>query len=213
MAYSTLSLLFLFSMNLSGNSLKFPKESDPDIKKFVPAGYVLTKEATGDLNQDGLEDKVLVLEKSPNESRVLVILFKDITGKFSYFTHSEKLILPMSEGDAFGDPCSSVTVEKGLLVINHNAGKLQRWGMRYSFQFQSGHFYLTSRMTVSLSLNSSREARKNEYFPQSGVNIETMTDASGKEKKIRLKMKKRPHLLLSEFKGYFQKHYLVYQGT
>ncbi|HNF27722.1 MAG TPA: hypothetical protein PKV80_24855, partial [Leptospiraceae bacterium] len=59
-----------------------------------------------------------------------------------------------------------------------------------------------SRMTVSLSLNSSREARKNEYFPQSGVNIETMTDASGKEKKIRLKMKKRPHLLLSEFKGY-----------
>ncbi len=168
----------------------------------MPAGYVLTKEANGDLNQDGLEDKVLVLEKSPNENRVLVILFKDITGKFYYFTHSEKLILPMSEGDAFGDPCSSVTVEKGMLVINHNAGKLQRWGMKYSFQFQSGHFYLTSRMTISLSLNSSREAKKNEYYPQSGINIETMTDSSGKEKKIRLKMKKRPHLLLSEFKGY-----------
>jgi hypothetical protein len=107
--------------------------SGKNAEAFVPQGWEINSQATGDLNKDKLPDLVLALalsaaEKSDsyNDSwdlpRLLVILFKRKAGGYSRAAVSAKAIMCRGCGGVMGDPFDELSVTRGTVVIRHYGG-------------------------------------------------------------------------------------------
>lgn len=136
-----LSFFIIYSCNKS--KADAPKGSSPVMKKdsaqsslqrnqelsktgkqvsdFVSNGHEIQYETEGDLNQDGLTDKVLVLRKKDDSltQRTMIVLLKNPDKTYRLFKTSEK-ILPAEyneSGYKMHDP-EDISIEKGTLYIN-----------------------------------------------------------------------------------------------
>ncbi len=87
-------------------SIQLALDSYPQYKlpgKFVPSGYLVMAKASGDINQDGLSDMVLVLRNkfekfNGDTTRPLLILFGDGRGKYRFFARNDSVVLCFSCG-------------------------------------------------------------------------------------------------------------------
>ncbi len=102
-------------------------------------------EIKGDLNKDGLDDKVIVTqdtinEKSPYKIR---IFFAEPDGKFKLIVSSTKLIEAQypdgKNGYKTGTIFSDITIKNGVLIVNT---ELIRGYYEHKFRFQNGNFEL-----------------------------------------------------------------------
>ena len=133
-------------------------------QQFIPKNWKILETVKGDLNRDGLEDIVLVIEENnpknilSNDSlgspelninpRSLLVLFKTTQG---YQLISKNQQLP-SENDAdspcFADPLEDggVTISKGILKINLHywlsCGSWYVTNNTFSFRYQNRAFKL-----------------------------------------------------------------------
>ena len=105
---------------------------------FVPSGYKIMKQETGDLNKDGIPDAVLVLIDKKEEKekidaedvpRLLVITFGVQGGGYALSAVSEDAILCKTCGGVFGDPFADLKIVRGTIVIDHYGGSSDRWGL------------------------------------------------------------------------------------
>lgn len=124
------------------------------LKSFIPKGWKMILETTGDLNKDGFADKAMVIENTnpkniiANEGlgmsklntnpRILLVLFK--TNANSYRLGVKNFGFIPSENDAestcLADPLiqeGGITIEKGLLKIS------------YQYWFSCGSWYVTNK--------------------------------------------------------------------
>lgn len=107
---------------------------------------------TGDLNKDGLDDKVVVLQDTMNKKAPykLQIYFNQGSGKYKLISSSTKAIAPeFPEGKAGfddGHQFLGVTIEKGVLSINN---ELLRGHYEHKFRYQNGRFELIGFSHVS----------------------------------------------------------------
>ncbi|HLA94980.1 MAG TPA: hypothetical protein VK612_04610 [Pyrinomonadaceae bacterium] len=100
---------------------------------------------TADLNGDGTEDFLLVLEKSKShptdddtdDSRSLLIIVSDRQGKLKLAARNEKVVYCRSCGGAFGDPLDGVEANLKSFVVYNYGGSWQRWGEYYQFNYSS----------------------------------------------------------------------------
>ena len=136
-----LSLFILFVINANAQS---------DTNKYQYK--VKTQEAIGDLNKDGIDDKVVVsqdtlFDEQPYE---LQIYFKDSLGKLKLVNSTTKLIHPTfkvgSGKTQNGVLFSSVTIVKGILIVSV---ELLRGHYEHKFRYQNGNFELIGFSTVS----------------------------------------------------------------
>ena len=128
--YVTLTLLFVATSVFSESSASFDA--------WVPAGWKLILTATGDLNRDGIEDAVLVLEQTnpsnlkPNEGlgvsvlnvnpRRLLILLKTPNGYRKVLSRDD--LLPSENNEV--SPClddpllgeGGISVSSGRLIVD-----------------------------------------------------------------------------------------------
>ncbi|MGI9582796.1 hypothetical protein ACR1PO_16495 [Chryseobacterium sp. RRHN12] len=91
------------------------------IRDFVSNQYEIQYEAEGDLNQDGLPDKALVLRKKDDSlaQRTMIVLLKNPDKTYRLFKTSET-VLPAEYNDSgykMYDP-EDISIEKGALHIN-----------------------------------------------------------------------------------------------
>jgi len=143
---SILFLLFIGNFNLLGQIQK--------IEDFIPTGYVLFEQITGDLNKDNQEDCILLVKRVNNDSIVLnrfnelvnrnrrgvIILLKKQSG---YQLVTENLTCFSSEnedGGVYIPPELVISVQRGNLLIHYAHGKYGFW--RYSFRYQDADFKL-----------------------------------------------------------------------
>lgn len=126
--------------------------------KQAKDGYVTLFEVSGDLNNDGLNDLVQVLESTgenePREpcsteddysdapARRLVISLADASGKMNATLDEPRLLLRKDEGGVFGDPLEEVSIENGTLLIHTYGGSRWRWGHKLRFRLDSEHWNL-----------------------------------------------------------------------
>lgn len=126
---------------------------------FIPEGYILYKEEgqeilIGDLNKDGLEDRVLIIKKTGKDGydknqfdkivdknrRGIIILFN----KGNYFELALKNYDCFSseneDGGVYFPPELWVEIKKGNLHINYAHGRYGGWG--YTFRHQNRDFEL-----------------------------------------------------------------------
>src|SRR5687768_6624673 len=130
---------------------------------FVPAGWAVESQASGDLNGDGIADLALVLHEQDQENvvahdglgespldtnpRILAVAFGRRSGGFVLELENHTLI-PRREVPTLEDPLSEggIAIEGGTLRVTMgffaSAGSWGTWKTTYTFRHQNGRFEL-----------------------------------------------------------------------
>src|SRR5215831_8996990 len=125
---------------LAAQELKIPAEINP----FIEAGTKAIALEKADLNGDGKEDFILVLEKQspakntddfPINQRPLLILLRGADGKLTRAKRNEKIVMCSQCGGVFGDPFEGVIAGPGTFSVEHYGGSSWRWKYSYKFNY------------------------------------------------------------------------------
>lgn len=105
-----------------------------NVQPFVEKNTTALAVEQGDLNGDGREDAVIVLEPQDEEApRPLLILVSDANGKLKLAKRSANAAFCRTCGGMMGDPFAGVRVEKNRFTIQHYGGSSWRWSAEFTF--------------------------------------------------------------------------------
>jgi len=153
------SIIFAIFFLIAGFSFSQAKDygipkTGKDIYSFIPNGYDTLMIAEGDLNKDKVPDVVMVLRHNDEKeddlekidtdsipSRILLVLFRK-GNVYKLSDVSAAAILCKHCGGIMGDPFLSVSIENGLLLVDHYGGSAWRWSYKHKFRFQNNAFFL-----------------------------------------------------------------------
>ena len=163
--------------------------SGSTIKSFVPKGWKIILENTGDLNKDGLADRAIVIENTDAKNlvtndglgqktlnlnpRVLLVLFR--TKANSYWLAVNNFGFIPSENDeeatCLADPLmqeGGIRIEEGLLKISYqywlSCGSWYVTNKDYTFRFQNQKFELIGYDDFSLHRSSGEQSSTSINF-------------------------------------------------
>lgn len=111
----------------------------------VPAGYTLLAEASGDLNRDGQNELVLVLDTGEDGdlgSLRELRIYQRQQQQWRLWHTSRGAVLPSQHGGMMGDPFVGVDVKQHALVIEHFGGSRQKWSYVHRYRFQQHDWHL-----------------------------------------------------------------------
>ena len=126
------------------------------VKDFVPAGWKIEEQLSGDLNGDGSPDYVLKLiedkpAKNPDDvandrARALVVLLQN-GDKLSRAAVADKLLQCTGCGGAFYgvvEAPANVKIEKAVIVVDQDHGSRELTNMTFRFRYDAstGQFIL-----------------------------------------------------------------------
>jgi hypothetical protein len=120
--------------------LKVPAEVVP----FVESGTKAISLEKADLNGDGTEDFVLVLEKEkpakdaddfPVGQRPLLILLRGADGKLTAAKRNDRIVMCSQCGGVFGEPFEGVIAKRNSFSVEHYGGSAERWKFSYKFNY------------------------------------------------------------------------------
>lgn len=118
----------------------------------IPKGYTLLKEASGDLNKDGKDEKVLVLNtgksKDLGDERIIHV-YHNKNGKWKLWHSAKGAVLASEQGGVFGDPFQSVDIERGAIVIKHFGGSRSKWDYTHRFKYQNKKWELIGATIIN----------------------------------------------------------------
>jgi len=191
-----------FSFSLNAQSLpSFGKT----FESLVPKTHIVMDKVEGDLNQDGKPDLVLVLKdkyEGKNQDappRILAVYFLDSNGGFKLISHTSNFILKSDEGGVMGEPFSSISVQRGSIVIQHSGGSREKWSYTHRFRYQDGGFFLIGK-TDSMYDSLTGESTVNDSNLSTGKKEIILVDGKGKSKKKTENPGKKPLLKLEDCK-------------
>lgn len=120
------------------------------IEKFVPSGWTVEKQISGDLNNDGVPDVALELieklpanldkDNPPSRERALVILFKNRDGSFERRASAKNLLQCTGCGGAFYglmEAPADVEIAKGILIIGQESGSREVSETTFRFRYDA----------------------------------------------------------------------------
>jgi hypothetical protein len=127
---------------------KIPAEGK-NVGDFVPPGWKLEEQVTGDLNGDSVPDYALKLveDKPPKNSddipnerqRALVIVFKEKDGHLNRGAVADRLLQCTSCGGAFYaavEAPANVKIEKGVIIVEQDHGSREVTDTTYRFRYE-----------------------------------------------------------------------------
>lgn len=191
---SSLAFLCLLAGNAAGQSTPGAARSPSEL---VPAGFVIIEDIRGDLNKDGLEDRILLI-KATDRSKVIKDEYRGrldrnrrgmivaIQGDSEYRAVASNPTCFSSEnedGGVYFAPELSVTVTNGILNIHYAHGRYGYW--EYKFRVQNADVELigyedsenqgpTVLRETSINLSTKRMLVRENMDPQA--------EPDGKEK-------------------------------
>lgn len=132
---------------LAGNGSSFETLTGSDLPTeaaaFIPAGMRPIIYERADLNGDGREDALLVLEAREARDvdgleqhvRPLLVLTRALDGTLRQHARNDRLALCPECGGIMGDPLQDVTVERKAFSVSHYGGSGWRWSNLYRFAY------------------------------------------------------------------------------
>jgi hypothetical protein len=129
-------------------------EQGKEPSNFLPKGYVIFERVTGDLNEDGTEDCILII-KGTDTSKIVTDeyrgkLDRNRRGIIVLFNRKDHYELAVRNYDCFSSenedggvyfpPELFIQIVKGNLSIHYGHGRYGYW--KYTFRFQNSDFEL-----------------------------------------------------------------------
>jgi hypothetical protein len=170
------------------------------VSDFVPRGWKLEgteAETTGDLNRDGVPDKVLrLVEDMPVERpdgvyntryRALVVLLGQAGGGFKRAAVGTRLLGCSLCAGALGDPEGSnisVEIKNGVLNVNQQSGSREATDLTHRFRYDaaSGRFALIGKDVSTYDrLEGGTESVSTNYVTGLRVSEKTRRTKSGSD--------------------------------
>ena len=101
-------------------------------------------EATGDLNLDKYEDKIMALfrvgeegDEMSQEDRVILLLLGQPDGTFALGARNDKLLWHTNSGGAMGRPLWKIGIENGSFSIQQQRGSRELYTQTETFKYSS----------------------------------------------------------------------------
>ena len=138
--------------------------------------FEIIAEKIGDLDKDGIDEKVIVYEtnESTEYGNVREIrILKKVGGKWKDWKKSKSAILKSEEGGIMGDPFEGIEIKSGILNINFFGGSSWKWSYTDKYRFQNNNFELIGYTEVSF--------RNCEIWETNDFNLSTGKIVSKKE--------------------------------
>lgn len=111
----------------------------------LPKGYTILADTTGDLNKDGLAERVVVYD-TPRQTDFgherEIAIYQQKNGNWLLWHTSVGAVLPSQHGGTMGDPFESINIENGAIVVYQSGGARYRWMYIHRYRFQQGDWYL-----------------------------------------------------------------------
>ncbi|WP_421216168.1 hypothetical protein [Aeromonas enteropelogenes] len=102
-------------------------------------------EAIGDLDKDGIDEKVIVLDTGLDGeigTQRTLLIYKKKQDKWALWHSSQGPILDSAHGGMMGDPFISVDIQRGAIVIDHFGGSRHKWSYTHRYRFNNKAWYL-----------------------------------------------------------------------
>jgi hypothetical protein len=124
--------------------------------------YKVLKEASGDLNKDGIAEKVVVVNNGQmgdmgEERDILIFMLED--KEWNLWDRSSGAVMPSEHGGMFGDPFRSIKVENETIVIKHSGGSRTQWEYLHRFRYQNDNCEL-----IGVTIINEEPCRVRETF-------------------------------------------------
>ncbi len=175
---------------------------------FVPRGWLLEKEFSGDLNRDGIADRVLLIRQNdpknvikhdalgenPFDSnpRILAVVFGRSSGAGYALALENHTLIPRREIPAASDPLEDpggIAIERGALRIklHHfmSAGGWSAWTVAYTFRHQNQRFELIGLDRSEMMRNSGEEREISINYSTGRMSITTTSMEDDTKKRVR----------------------------
>ena len=148
-------LIFIISLLIGTNAFaKVQANIAKSASEFVPNGFVIFEEINGDLNKDGLADKILIIKgtdkdklvddkyrgKLDRNRRGLIIAFKKKDHYEQVLVNLDCFSSENEDGGVYFPPELSISIKRGNLFISYAHGRYGYW--IYNFRYQNSDFEL-----------------------------------------------------------------------
>lgn len=160
---ATVCIYFLCSLQLQAQT------PNRKLNQFIPQGYVLLDSKSGDLNQDGYVDYVIICN-SPNEmedesKRALIILHGQANGSLKMIDRNDNIVMCAQCGGVTGDPFTGITIKKNFFSIEHEGGSSDQWTRIITFKYNldEGRYYINRDAGEVWNTNSKKKKKLESY--------------------------------------------------
>jgi hypothetical protein len=114
----------------------------PDVQRLIPVGFSLVDYKPADLNADGREDALIVVEETNQTDafaelpRVTMILLRNKNGELKTAEKNDKVYFCKKCLGSRDDHEQYLTVGKGTFAVgNHGGSPRYRWNQKFTFQY------------------------------------------------------------------------------
>ena len=130
------ALLVLFLAPLAWGAAAAAGVPPPELKPFIEPGSRLASFGAADMNGDGTQDYVVVLQRDDEDgTRPLLIIGREKSGALRLLKRNDRIVGCESCGGMMGDPFQELVVKnKGFSVSNAGGSRL-RWTNSFEFKY------------------------------------------------------------------------------
>lgn len=187
----TIALLFISTLAIGQPLTK----QNP--KEFIPTGYVLFSSVDGDLDGDGVPDKVLMVkatdkagfemnefgERVDRNRRGIIVLFKKNNMYELALKNINCFASENEDGGVYYAPELSLEINKGNLYIHYAHGRYGYW--KYTYRYRNSDFYLIGYDSSEGGEVVEKETSINFLSKKKQVKVNTNESAEGGDEEFR----------------------------
>ena len=187
------------------SAFKDKKLADKDL---IPAGYIKVKEARGDLNQDGIDDVVLIVQQNAAQDsdqsdlpQIILLFLGDKSGAFTFWKIGPHHFLNSNPNFISEGGVGELKIQNGVLIIQSETSlSMGGWGAggcTQKWRSEKSGFRLIGLTLVDMMRNCGcGDSRDTNYL--TGDQILTSDRGPGGEraKKKITKTKRTPEVIL-----------------
>jgi hypothetical protein len=162
--------LLLTAFMIALHAVSFQTAISQNFNQFIPRGYELLDSQSGDINQDGYTDYVIIC-KNPNEmedeesKRPLIILHGQDDGSLYEAVRNDNVALNYFAGGPVGDPYTGMTIKKNFFSIEHMCGGGSRFTRIITFKYNPVSLHYVLHKDAGVIWNTSNPNKsKSESF-------------------------------------------------